>query len=134
LNLMLQIIFITSFILLFAVVISILKPFRIHRKRKFSTIFLKVSYLVYLVIFLLLAYLVLFNTGELPEKEKTSGKNPLMIYYVAVILAFIIPNLGIIFRRKFNKFRSQYNVIFTGLNLLTVLVLAFIIYIMPWEF
>jgi hypothetical protein len=38
------------------------------------------------------------------------------------------------FRRKINKFRNHYNYIFTAVNLFTILVLAFIIYTMPWEF
>jgi hypothetical protein len=114
--------------------IIILRPFRIHRKRAVSTIALKVSYLIYLLAFLLLAYLVLFYSGPRSEDDDPVGKNPFLIYYVAVIMAFFIPNLGIMLRRKFNKFRNQYNFIFTAINLFTTLILAFIIYTMPWEF
>ncbi len=133
-NFLLHLIFIATFIFLFVVSIIILRPFRIHRKRTFSTIAIKVSYLIYLLTFLLLAYLVLFYSGTRSDEEEPVGKNPFAIYYVAVILAFFIPNIGIMLRRKINKFRSQYNLIFTGVNLFTTLILAFIIYTMPWEF
>jgi hypothetical protein len=136
LNFLLHLVFIATFVILFVVSIVILKPFRIHQKRPVSTIALKVSYLIYLLIFLLLAYLVLFYSGTPvgEEEEKPISKNPYIIYYVAVILAFFIPNLGIMLRRRFNKFRTEYNFIFTGINLFTSMVLAFIIYTMPWEF
>jgi len=133
LNFLLHLIFIATFVFLFVVSIIILRPFRVHRKRAISTISLKVSYLVYLLVFLLLAYLALFYSGSLSTEEDQPGKNPFLIYYIAVIFAFFIPNLGIMFRRKITKFRSQYNIIFTTINLFTTLVLAFIIYIMPWE-
>ncbi len=133
-NFLLHLIFIATFIFLFVVSIIILRPFRVHRKRAVSTIALKVSYLVYLLAFLLLAYLVLFYSGIRSEEDDPSGKNPFILYYVAVILAFFVPNLGIMLRRKFDKLRSQYNLIFTVINLFTTLVLAFIIYTMSWEF
>jgi uncharacterized membrane protein YhaH (DUF805 family) len=121
---------------LYAVSIIILKPFRLHQRRPVSTIVLKVSYLVYLLAFLLLAYLVLFYSGvpAAEEEETTAGKNPFILYYIAVILAFFIPNLGIMLRRKFDKYRTKYNIVFITINLFTTLVLAFIIYTIPWEF
>jgi len=133
LNFLLHLFFIATFIFLLVVSIIILRPFRIHRKRTYSTIALKVSYLIYLAAFLLLAYLVLFYSGARPEEEEKIGKDPFLIYYIAVILAFFIPNLGIMLRRKVDKFRQQYNVIFTAINLFTTLVLGFIIYTMSWE-
>ncbi|MCB8994400.1 MAG: hypothetical protein H6538_02210 [Bacteroidales bacterium] len=133
-NFLLHLIFIATFVFLFVVSIIILKPFRIHRKRPVSTIAIKVSYLLYLLSFLLLAYLVLFYSGSRTEEEDELSKNPYLLYYVAVILAFFIPNLGIMLRRKFNKYRPQYNIIFTFINVFTTLVLSFIIYTMPWEF
>jgi len=120
---------------LYVVSIVILKPFRVHQKRPVSTISLKVSYLVYLLAFLLLAYLVLFYSSVPAEDEENpAGKNPFLLYYITVILAFFIPNLGIMLRRRFNKYRTNYNLIFTAINLFTALVLSFIIYIIPWEF
>jgi hypothetical protein len=136
LNFLLHLIFIATFIILYVVSIIILKPFRLHQRRPVSTIVLTVSYLLYLLAFLLLAYLVLFYSGvpAAEEEETTVGKNPFIIYYVAVIIAFFIPNLGIMLRRRFDKYRTKYNIVFIGINLFTTLVLAFIIYSIPWEF
>lgn len=133
-NFLLHLVFIATFIFLYIVSIIILKPFRLHQKRPVSTIAIKVSYLVYLLAFLLLAYLVLFYSGARKEDEEPLGQSPFLIYYIAVILAFFIPNLGIMLRRKFKKFRNEYNYIFTFINLLTTLILGFIIYSIPWEF
>ena len=113
--------------------VIILKPFRIHKRRPITTIAFKLSYLIYLLVFLILAYLVLFYSRTHDDLEEPGRKNPFTIYYIIVILAFLIPNLGIMFRRKVNKLRVQYNVIFTGINLVVILVLAFIIYTIPWE-
>lgn len=134
LNFLLHLIFIATFIILYIVSIVILKPFRVHRKRTVSTIALKISYLIYLIVFLLLAYLVLFYT-RMPAKDdvQPNGRNPFIIYYVAVILAFFIPNLGIMLRRKFNKSRTQYNIIFIVINIITILVLTGVIFTFPWE-
>jgi uncharacterized membrane protein YqaE (UPF0057 family) len=93
-----------------------------------------VSYLIYLLAFLLLAYLVLFYSGPRSEEAEPSGKNPFVIYYIAVVIAFFIPNIGIMLRRKIKEYRSQYNIIFTAVNFFTTLVLSFIIYTIPWEF
>jgi len=134
LNFLLHLIFIATFIFLFVVSIVILRPFRIHKKRAVSTISLKVSYLIYLFSFLILAYLVLFYSGNRSNSDESIGKDPYLLYYIAVILAFFIPNLGIMIRRRFTKFRNQYNFIFTAINLFTSLILAFIIYTMPWDF
>ncbi len=48
---LLHFIFIAAFLLIYIIAIIILKPFRMHRKRPVSTIFIKASYLVYLACF-----------------------------------------------------------------------------------
>jgi hypothetical protein len=133
-NFLLQFIFVACFLLLLVVSIIILRPFRIHKRRPISTVIFKLSYLVYLLVFLILAYLVLFYSRNQEEIEEPGKKNPFTIYYVMVIIAFLVPNLGIMFRRKVIKLRVQYNVIFTGINLAVILILSFIIYTIPWEF
>jgi len=82
----------------------------------------------------LLAYLVLFYSRTRGDTEETGVKNPFTIYYILVSVAFLVPNLGIMLRRKVDKLRVQYNVIFTGINFAIILILAFIIYRIPWEF
>jgi len=133
-NFLLHFIFIATFLSIFVVSIILLKPFRKHRKRNASTIALKISYLLYLFVFLLLSYLVLFYSRVREEMEDPGVNNSYVIYYIAVIVSFFVPNLGIMLRRKIKKFRNEYNLIFTGINILVILVLLFILYTIPWEF
>lgn len=133
-NFLLHFIFIATFLFLFIVSIIILRPFRIHRKRPVTTIALKVSYLVYLVVFLVLAYLVLFYS-EVPKASESPTNDSLFnIYYAIVIFSFITPNLAIMLRRKVDKFRIAYNLVFTSINLFVILALVFILYSYPWKF
>ncbi len=134
LNFLLHLIFIGTFIFLFVVSIIILRPFRVHRKRPVSTIALKTSYLLYLAVFLVLAYLVLFHAGEPPETEDPATDRYLNIYYVVVIIAFFVPNIAIMVRRKISRFRKEYNVFFAVINVLITLSLSYIIYSLSWDF
>ena len=133
-NFLLHFVFIVTFIFLFVVSIVILRPFRIHRHRPRSTIALKLSYLLYLAIFLLLSYLVLFFSGPPPEPNETNSDPYFNVYYVIMIIAFLIPNIAIMFRRKIKSFRLAYNYLVTGLNIIIALSLVYVIYRMPWEF
>ncbi len=134
LDFLLHVVFIATFLLLFIVSIIIIRPFRIHRKRPKSTISLKLSYLIYLVIFLLLSYLVLFFNGKSALEEEPIEDTSFFIYYGVVITAFIVPNLAIMLRRKIKRFREAYNIVFTIVNVLISLALIHIITIIPWEF
>ncbi len=134
LNFLLHFIFIGTFLFLYVVSIIILRPFRIHRKRPASTIALKMSYLLYLAIFLVLSYLVLFHSGVPPESEDPGTPGYLNIYYAIVIFAFFVPNIGIMIRRRIRRFRKQYNVLFMVINLVITISLSYIIYSMSWEF
>ncbi len=134
LNFLLHLIFIGTFVFLFIVSIIIIRPFRIHRRRPVSTITFKISYLLYLAVFLVLAYLVLFHAGEPPETEDPATARYLNFYYAVVIVAFLIPNLAIMVRRRITRFRMQYNVLFTSVNILITLSLVYIIYSLSWNF
>jgi len=134
LNFLLHLIFIATFVFLYVVSVIILRPFRVHRKRPVSTIALKTSYLLYLVVFLVLAYMVLFHAGTPPETEDPGADRYLNVYYAVVITAFFVPNLAIMIRRKIGHFRTQYNIIFSIVNILISLSLAYIIFSLNWEF
>jgi hypothetical protein len=133
LNFLLHFIFLATFTFLYVISIIILRPLRIHKKRPISTITLKVSYLLYLLVFLVLAYLVLFYSRVRAEAEETSAEGSYTIYYIIVIVAFLVPNLGIMLRRKVIKMRAEYNIIFTVINMIVIMVLSFILYTIPWE-
>ncbi len=133
-NFLLHFIFIAAFLLIYIIAIIILKPFRIHRKRPVSTIFIKVSYLFYLACFLLMAYLVLFfSTSQQPAEDVDEEKilNGLTIFS---ILAFFIPNVGIMIRRRIVSWRVTYNYLVTTLNILISVGLLWFIIDLPWQF
>ena len=131
---MLHFIFIAAFLLIYIIAIIILKPFRIHRKRPMSTIFLKASYLVYLACFLLMAYLILFFSAATEPSEDVDEERILNLLTVFSVLAFFIPNIGIMIRRRVSNWRVAYNYAVTALNILISLGLIWFILDMPWQF
>ena len=133
-NFLLHFIFIAAFLLIYIIAIIILKPFRIHRKRPMSTIFLKASYLIYLACFLLMAYLILFFSATTEPSEDVDEERILNLLTVFSVLAFFIPNIGIMIRRRISNWRVTYNYVVTALNILISLGLIWFILDMPWQF
>ena len=133
-NFLLHFIFIAAFLLIYIIAIIILKPFRIHRKRPTSTIFLKASYLLYLACFLLMAYLILFFSASTEPAEDVDEERILNLLTVFSVLAFFIPNVGIMIRRRISSWRVTYNYVVSALNILISLGLIWFILDMPWQF
>jgi hypothetical protein len=133
-NFLLHFIFIAAFLLIFIIAIIILKPFRIHRKRPMSTIFLKASYLLYLACFLLMAYLILFFSATTEPSEDVDEERLLNLLTIFSVLAFFIPNIGIMIRRRITTWRVRYNYLVTALNLLISVGLIWFILDLPWQF
>lgn len=133
-NFLLHFIFIAAFLLIYIVAIIILKPFRIHRKRPLSTIFIKASYLIYLACFMLMAYLILFFSATSEPSEDVDEERILNALTIFSVLAFFIPNIGIMIRRRINSWRVTYNYVITALNILISLGLIWFIMDLPWQF
>ena len=133
-NFLLHFIFIAAFLLIYIVAIIILKPFRIHRKRPLSTIFIKASYLIYLACFMLMAYLILFFSATSEPSEDVDEERILNALTIFSVLAFFIPNIGIMRRRRRNAWRVTYNYVITALNILISLGLIWFIMDLPWQF
>jgi hypothetical protein len=131
---LLHFIFIAAFLLIYIIAIIILKPFRIHRKRPVSTIFLKASYLLYLACFMLLAYLILFFSATSEPSEEVDEERILNVLTLFSVLAFFIPNIGIMIRRRIGSWRVTYNYLMTTLNLLISIGLVWFIIDLPWQF
>jgi uncharacterized membrane protein YhaH (DUF805 family) len=131
---LLHFIFIATFLFIFIIAIIILKPFRLHRKRKISTLALKVSYLMYLVFFLGFVYLVLFFANNNVRTEDILEDRASVIYYAIVLISFFFPNIGIMIRRKFKESRSVYNYTVTLMNFCVMLALVYMIYQVEWSF
>ena len=133
-NFLLHFIFIAAFLLIYIVAIIILKPFRIHRKRPLSTIFIKASYLVYLACFMGMAYLILFFSATTEPSEDVDEERILNALTVFSVLAFFIPNVGIMIRRRIGSWRVTYNYVITALNILISMGLIWFILDLPWQF
>lgn len=118
-----QFIFILSFLLFFIMTASFIQPFRIHRKRKISTISLKVSYLLYQFMFLVFLYFMIFT--DKPVQRETYGTSSAFVnpYFLLFVIAAIIPNIAIIIRRKIKNKRTEYNLAITLTNVLFFLYL-----------
>ncbi len=131
---LLHFIFIATFLFVYIIAIIILKPFRLHRKRKVSTVSLKLSYLIYLAFFLTFVYLVLFFADNEVNTEENMENGTSAVYYIIVLVSFFIPNIGIMIRRRFKKKRGTYNYLATALNFLIILALAFLMNQVQWDF
>ncbi len=126
-----QFFFLIGYIVLYIVSIILLRPFRLHRKRKRSTIALKISYLVYLLFFLIFSYLLLFGNKELYENEEPY--NTLFnIHFLLFLTSAIIPNLGIMIRKKIKRNRVEYNISFMLINIIYTAYLVFLCVSRQW--
>jgi hypothetical protein len=115
-NTFIKLVFIAAFLLLFLIAIIILKPMRFHIKRKYSTMSLKFSYLIYLAVFLVFTYLFMFYNGGTASLYLEDPDNPkAIVHFSILLLSFIIPNTGILIRRKI-KWRVPFNVGMTFIN------------------
>jgi NADH:ubiquinone oxidoreductase subunit 6 (subunit J) len=126
-----QFFFLVGYIILFIVSIIILRPFRIHKRRRDSTISLKVSYLIFLALFLIFTYMLLFGNKIIDENDEPYDSF-FNIYFLIFLTATIIPNVGIMIRRRIKKNRSEYNILFTIINMLYALYLLFLIASGQW--
>ena len=131
---LLHFIFIATFLFVYVIAIILLKPFRLHRKRKVSTMALKTSYLVYLAFFLAFVYLVLFFADSEISTEENLENGISVMYYIIVLVSFFIPNIGIMVRRRFKKNRKTFNYLMTAFNLLIILALVFMMSHIKWDF
>lgn len=116
-----RILVITGFSMIFMLAAVFLRPFRVNVKRKNSTYMLKFSYLAYLLVTLLFFYYLVFLKIEI--KDKTNELN-----YIFVILSLFVPNIGILLRRNFKKYRVIYNYFFSVINLIIIVFLLSVFY------
>ncbi len=126
-----QTFFLIGYVILFIITILILQPFRFHKRRMKSTTSLKVSYLLYLLTFLVFTYLLLFG-----KKVVTSEEQPydslFNAHFIVFLTSTIIPNVGIMIRRKIKKNRVEFNILFTLINLLYFTYLAYLCFSHKW--
>ena len=102
-----------SFSFVFILAVILLQPAKTHRRRKFSTSFLKASYLLYLVVFLAFLYFLLFTSRNLENYFDE-------LNYTLTALAGLLPTAAVLIRRKIHKIRSLYNYLVGFFNLFIV--------------
>jgi hypothetical protein len=121
LNHILGVIFI---IIIFSLAYAYLKPHQLHKRRLVSTLLLKISYLFYLLVLLVVVYLSALVKGGL--EEVFFG-----IEFFAFLVVLFVPTIGILARKlgHFAKKREGYNYFFTVVNVLSTVVILIMFFI-----
>ncbi len=103
------------FVTIYSFAFIIIKPFLINHKRPISTFLLKITYVIYLGILLTCVFLFIFYASSETEHKLTEE------VFFTLISFFFIPNIGILLRRNFIKYRNIYNYSFTLVNIVITL-------------
>ena len=111
-------------IIVFALAYAYLKPHQLHKRRLLSTLLLKGSYLLYLLVLLVIIYLSALVNGGL---EKVFFG----IEFFAFLLVLFVPTIGIFARKlgQFAKKREGYNYFFTAVNFFSIIALLIMYFI-----
>jgi len=106
-------------ILVFSLAYAYLKPHRVHKRYPLSTLMLKISYLLYLLVMLVIIYLASL------VKDGIGGVF-LDIEFFAFLLILFIPTIGVFARKLgyFRKKRENYYYFFTLINILSIAALV----------
>jgi len=121
LNHILGVIFI---VIIFSIAYAYLKPHQLHKRRLVSTLLLKISYLFYLLVLLIVVYFSALVKGGL--EEVFFG-----IEFFAFLVVLFVPTIGILARKlgHFARQREGYNYFFTVVNILSTLVVLVMFFI-----
>ena len=111
-------------IIIFSLAYAYLKPHQLHKRRLISTLFLKVTYLAYLLILLIIVYFSALVKGGL--EEVFFG-----IEFFAFLIVLFVPNIGIFARKlgHFSKKREGYNYFFTIVNILSIIAILVMFFV-----
>lgn len=109
-------------VIVFSIAYAYLKPHKMHHARPLSTLALKGSYLVCLLVTLLVIYLASLRGGGVSQVFDGAE------FFIFLVVLFV-PTAGI-FSRKIERFSGQrirYNLVFTAVNLVMAAV-ALVLY------
>ncbi len=111
-------------IIVFALAYAYLKPHQLHKRRLFSTLFLKTSYLAYLLILLVIIYFSALIKGGL--EEVFFGME-----FFAFLIVLFVPTIGIFARKlgQFSKKREGYNYFFSIVNIISIIAILLMFFI-----
>jgi hypothetical protein len=121
LNHILGIVFI---VFIFSLAYAYLKPHQLHKRRLVSTLLLKITYLSYLLVLLIVVYLSALVKGGL--EDVFFG-----IEFFAFLIVLFVPNIGILARKlgHFSKKRESYNYFFTVVNILSAIAILVMFFV-----
>ncbi|MCX6329309.1 MAG: hypothetical protein NTZ85_07345 [Bacteroidia bacterium] len=121
LNHILGIVFI---VFIFSLAYAYLKPHQLHKRRLVSTLLLKITYLFYLLVLLIVVYLSALVKGGL--EDVFFG-----IEFFAFLIVLFVPNIGILARKlgHFSKKRESYNYFFTVVNILSAIAILVMFFV-----
>jgi hypothetical protein len=111
-------------VIIFSLAYAYLKPHQLHKRRLVSTLLLKVTYLFYLLVLLIVIYL--------SALVKQGLENVFMgIEFFAFLIVLFVPNIGILARKlgHFSKKRESYNYFFTVVNILATLAILIMFFV-----
>ncbi len=128
LSLFTHILFIAAVLITYAIAFITIRPFRMNYRRKYSTLSLKLSYLLYLAIFLVAIYSFVFY-GDL-EFEKQFRDT----FFILSMIMLFLPNLGMMARRSIKHQRVFFNYFFSVLNLFVIYYIYFLLSHTEWLF
>ncbi|MDX9773754.1 MAG: hypothetical protein RBT02_10115 [Bacteroidales bacterium] len=109
-------------VIVFSIAYAYLKPHKLHHTRPLSTLALKGSFMLYLLVMLVIIYLASLRGGGV--SQVFDGPK----FFVFLVVLFV-PTAGI-FSRKIPRFRGkrvEYNLIFTVVNLVMAIT-VFLLY------
>ena len=111
-------------IIVFALAYAYLKPHQLHKRRLVSTLLLKLSYLFYLLVLLIVIYMSALVRGGLEQVF-------MGIEFFAFLIVLFVPTIGIFARKlgQFSKKREGYNYFFTIVNVLSIIAILVMYFI-----
>lgn len=103
-------------LIVFSIAYAYLKPHKLHHSRPLSTLALKGSYLLYLLVMLIVIYFASLRGGGV--SQVFDGPE----FFVFLVVLFV-PTVAIFSRKitRFNTRRVRYNIIFTVVNIIMIL-------------
>jgi uncharacterized membrane protein YhaH (DUF805 family) len=91
-----------------------------------STLALKVTYLAYLAIYMIFVFSLIFNPDNKINSQEITEKW-LKFYLVIFLIITLIPNIGILIRRKIKKSREKFNIAFSVFNAFSLIVIIILL-------
>jgi hypothetical protein len=111
-------------VFIFSLAYAYLKPHQLHKRRLVSTLLLKITYLFYLLVLLIVVYFSALVKGGLEEVF-------MGIEFFAFLIVLFVPNIGILARKlgHFSKKRESYNYFFTVVNILSAIAILVMFFV-----